>query len=139
MPQPIRENILFTDLSARFVGTSTVAASPTDNTETVIATLTIANFGDIAVVSGIRLNAFAALTVGTSGDGVTLRIRQTNVSGTVVVSTGQLNATAGNLVAPSVLGFDAAPGKGVYVLTLQVHAGAAASTVSALHLSATVV
>jgi hypothetical protein len=139
MPQPITQNAASIDLSERFQGTSTVAASPALAAETIIGTLTLKDFGDAAIVSGIRLIGWAAFTVGTSGTAATLRIRQTNVSGSVVVSSGAITETATNLDEITVHGFDAAPGVGVYVLTLQVTAGATASTVSALHLSATII
>jgi hypothetical protein len=139
MPQPLRVNVANTDLSARFPVTTTVGASPSAAAETIIGTLNIPNFGDTVVVSGIQLTGWAAYTVGTSGTAVTLRVRQTNVSGTVVVSTGALSKTAGNLYVDDISGTDAAPGAAVYVLTMQVTAGAAASTVSALTLQAIVV
>jgi hypothetical protein len=142
MPQPIESNVIFEDLSARFQGTSTIVASPTDNTETIIGSLTLANFNDIALVSGIRLHGYAAFTIGTSGTAGNLRIRQTNASGTVVTATGAVNVgvwAATQLTFLTALGFDAAPGVATYVMTLQVTGGAAASTVSALHLSATLI
>lgn len=136
MPQPIRDNILFTDLSARFQSTQTVAGSPAAGTETTIATLTIAGFNDIALVSGIRLEGWAAFTVGTSGVSANLKIRQTSSSGTTVVASGATTVTATNLLEMSVKGLDAIPGVGVYVLTLLIGSGAAASTVSACDLRA---
>lgn len=139
MPAPILRNIANDDLSARFQGTSTVAASPALAAETIIGTLTLTDFGNVAVVSGIRLHGWAAFTVGTSGTDATLRIRKTNVSGAVVASTGAVTTTAANLMALDVLGADAAPGVGVYVLTLQIGSGGAVSTVSGLHVSATVI
>lgn len=139
MPQPITENVQRVDLSARFPSTTTVGASPAASAETIIGTLVIPSFGDTTIMSGIILMGWAAYTVGTSGSAVTLRIRQTNVSGTVVVSTGALTRAAGNLAADDVNGVDATPGVGTYVLTMQVTAGAAASTVSALYLGAVVV
>jgi hypothetical protein len=139
MPVPIQQSVTNHDLSTRFQGTSTVAASPSAAAETIIATLTLANFGDLSVTSGIRLQGFAAFTVGTNGVSAVLRIRQTNASGTVVVSSGAVTETAANLDELSVLGFDAAPGVSVYVMTLQLASASAASTVSALHLSATIV
>lgn len=139
MPQPIQQQLGNHDMSSRFVGTSTVAASPTAATEVVIGTLTIANFNDIAVVAGIRLQGWAAFTVGTNGVSANLRIRQTNVSGTVVVASGAITETAANLDEITVLGADAAPGVGVYVMTLQLASASAASTVSALHISATII
>ena len=136
MPEPIKMDSVFVDLATRFQSTQTVGASPTDNAETIIGTLTLANFNDIAIASGIRLHGWAALTVGTSGTAVTMKIHQTDASGTTVVSSGALTATAANLITVSVAGKDAAPGIGKYVLTLTVTGGAAASTVSALHLGA---
>lgn len=136
MPQPIRDNILFTDLSARFQSTQTVAASPSAGTETTIATLTLANFNDIALVSGIRLEGWAAFTVGTNGVTANLKIRQTSSSGTTVVASGATTVTAANLLEMSVKGLDAIPGVGVYVLTLLIGSGSAASTVSACDLRA---
>jgi hypothetical protein len=139
MPQPIAQSITNHDLSSRFQGTSTVGASPAAGAETIVGTLTLASFGDIAVVSAIRLHGWAAFTAGTNGVSATLRIRETNVSGAVVASTGAVTVTAASLYALDVLGADAAPGVNVYVLTLTVGSGSAASTVSALHLSATII
>jgi hypothetical protein len=139
MPSPITRNIINDDLSGRFVGTSVVVASPALAAETIIASLTLPNFGDTPIVAGVRLHGWAAFTVGTSGSAATLKIHQTNASGSTVVSSGALSVTAANLVAFDVLGADAAPGKGIYVLTLQITAGGDESTVSAVHLSATMV
>lgn len=139
MPQPITVNVQRVDLSARFPVTTTVGASPAAAAETIIGTLNIPLFGDTTVISGIQLNGWAAYTVGGSGTAVTVRIRQTNVTGTVVVSTGALSKTAGNLYVDDIAGTDVAPGVAVYVLTMQVTSGASPSTVSALSLSAVVV
>lgn len=139
MPEPIRYTSQYFDLSQRHQQTTTVAASPSANAETTIATLTLSGFNDLAVVSGIQVIGWAAYTVGTSGTAVTFRLRQTNSSGTVVASTGALTATAGNLMESEVQGNDATPGVGVYVLTMTVTGGAATSTVSALSLRAVIV
>lgn len=141
MPQPIRTSAIGEDLSPRIQVYKTVDASPALAAETVIATLNLANFGDLSVVSGIQVSGWAAFTVGTSGSAITLRIRQTNVAGTVVATSGALTGgiAAAALVAQDVEGFDAAPGIAAYALTLQVTAGAAASTVSALMLRAIVI
>lgn len=139
MPQPITQSVSSIDLSTRFQSYKTVDASPSAGTETIIATLTLAGFGDLAVMSGIRIRGWAAFTVGTSGVSANLRIRQTNVSGTVVAATGATTVTAGNLYETSVNGFDATPGVGTYVLTLTVGSGAAASTVSALLVEAVII
>ena len=141
MPVPIQENAQGIDLSSRFGSTTTVAGSPSAATETIIAQLTLNT--DETILSGVLLRGFAAFTVGTSGTATTLRLRQTNVSGTVIATTGALTGgvTAGNLVADTILGVDASPAKTgqTYVLTLQVTGGAAASTVSAVELDATIV
>src|ERR1700757_2393034 len=123
MPVPIAQSITNHDISSRFLGTSTIVASPTDNTETIIASLTIPSFGDLAVVSGIRLHGFAAFTIGTSGVSGNLKIRQTNASGATVAATGAVNAgvwAATQLTTLAVLGFDATPGVATYVMTLTV-------------------
>lgn len=141
MPLPIRYDSIGFDLSKRIQTYTTVDGSPATNEEKVIATLTLASFSDISVVSGIYLTGWAAFTVGTSGTATTLRIRQTNVSGTVKATTGAVTGgiAATNLVAQDVEGFDSGAGVGTYVLTLQVTAGAAASTVSALVLRAIII
>lgn len=142
MPQPINVNSQRVDLSARFPVTTTVAASPSAAAETIIASLAIPNFGDTTIMAGVLLQGWAAYTVGTSGTAVTLRVRQTNVLGTVIVSTGALTGSqhgAGILSADDISGYDAAPGVATYVLTMQVTAGAATSTVSAVCLAATVI
>jgi hypothetical protein len=139
MPVPIRETAAGIDLSARVFVTTTVGASPALAAETIIGTVTTS--GDIAALAGIVINAWAAFTVGTSGVSAQMRVRQTNVAGTIVANSGAVTATAAALTERSILGFDAAavlPGQ-VYVLTLQVASGAAASTVSALTMIASVI
>src|SRR5690348_2503251 len=124
MPTPIHESANSLDLSPRIVDTTTVAASPAANTETVIATLTNQNFGDLSIAQKVYLQGWATFTVGTSGVSVRLRIRQTNVSGTVIADTGALTGgvAAGNLLAQDVAGSDASPGVATYALTLQIGA-----------------
>lgn len=141
MPVPIRYDSQGMDLSKRFQAYKTVDASPSAASETVIATLTLAGFADTPIVSGILVSGWAAFTIGTSGANATLKIRQTNVSGTTVATTGVLTGgiAAGNLVAQDVEAFDLAPGIGVYCMTLTVGSAAAASTVSALVLKAVLV
>ena len=141
MPQPIRYDSQTFDLTKRFQVYTTVDASPALAAETVIATLTLAGFADTAVQAGVLLGGWAAFTVGTSGTAIRLRIRQTNVSGTVVADTGALTGgvSGGNLLAQDVEGFDSGAGVAAYALTLQVTSGAAASTVSKLVLRATII
>jgi hypothetical protein len=127
------------DLSRRIQSTNTVVASPAAASETIVASLTIVDF--LSVAAGVLLEGFAALTIGTSGTSCTMRIRQTNVGGTIVGNTGALNAAATNLIGPSLNCFDASPvlpGQ-TYVLTLTIAAGVAPSTVTACQLLAIIV
>lgn len=140
--QQITESAISADWSPRVVDTTTVQNSPiAAAAETIIATLAIPNFGGIAIVQKIYLDGWAAFTIGGSATAITLRIRQTNVAGTVVVSTGALTGgiAAAALVAQDVVGSDAAPGVATYVLTLQVTSGATNTTISAVSLKATIV
>lgn len=135
-PGAILVNSGHVDLSTRFQNTTTVVASPSANTETTIASITITN--NVSLAKGIQLYGWAAFTVGTSGVSANLRIRQTNTSGSVIVATGAQTVSAGNLLETGCQGFDSAaviPGQ-TYVLTLTIGSGAAASTVSAVQLVA---
>lgn len=141
MPNPIRVDGGGVDLSTRFFESHAVAGSPALAAETVICTLTVT--ADVIVAKGIQLYGWAAFTVGTSGSAVAFKIRQTGTSGATIASSGATTAgiSAGNLATLDVQGLDAAgvlPGQ-VYVLTMQVTAGAAVSTVSATQLTALVV
>jgi hypothetical protein len=135
---PIQETSAGIDFSQRVQVSTTVVGSPALAAETIIAQLTLQ--GDVSVQRSVILRGWAAFTVGTSGTAVQLRIRQTNVAGTVKGDSGALTGgvTAGNLLVESVAGVDTAPANTgqVYVLTLQVTAGAAASTVSAVEFDA---
>jgi hypothetical protein len=140
MPPPaIRFDGAAVDLSGRVYHSIAVAGSPALAAETIIATLTIS--GQVAVQKAIYLQGWAAYTVGTSGSAVTLRLRQTDAAGTVLATTGALSKTAASLYADDVQGVDTAgtlPGQ-VYVLTMQVTAGGAVSTVSGVLLQAIVI
>ena len=139
MPAPIQYSGEHIDLSPRFFQSSTVAASPAGATETTICTVTVT--GDLSQAFGIVLEGWFSFTVGTSGVSATVKIRRTNTTGTTVATTGALTVTAGNLYAFGIQGIDTGatlPGQ-VYVLTLTVGSGAAASTVSAANLLAQVV
>ena len=136
---PIRITSSGVDLSDRFAASTTVVASPAAAAETIIASLTLG--ANLSTKLGVLLTGWAAYTVGTSGSAVTLKVRQTNVSGTTIVSSGALTGSqhgAAILSADDIQGLDTAPvfpGQ-VYVLTMQVTAGSAASTVSAVFLAA---
>jgi hypothetical protein len=138
-PPPIQENVASVDLSQRFRGTNTVTGSPALAAETVIATLTLTDA--LQVNSNIKLWGWCAFTVGTAGVSATLKLRQTGTSGTTLATTGALTVVAANLVSFSIMGVDASPtlpGQ-VYVMTLTIGSGGAASTVSAVDLRATIV
>jgi hypothetical protein len=136
---PIQESAAGIDLQSRVPVSTTVVASPSAATETIIGQITLT--GDGSVQRSVIVRGWAAFTVGTSGTAVRLRIRKDNVSGTVIGDTGALTATAATLVQDNVAATDASPSNTgqVYCLTLTVTSGAAASTVSALELDAIVV
>ncbi len=138
-PDPIRLSAKDVDPSPRVVRTGTVVASPAAAAETIIASLTVVP--DLVVGLGVVLAGYAAYTVGTSGTAVTFRIRRTDVAGTIVKASGAMTRVAANLAADSIVAVDTGPTlpNQVYVLTMQVTAGAAASTVSAVELVAIVV
>lgn len=141
MPVAIRYDSQGLDLSKRVQVTTAITGSPALAAETIIATLALTGFSDTAIVSGIDLSGWAAFTVGTSGTAATLRIRQTNVAGAVIASSGALTGgiAAAALLAQDIEGFDAGAGVSTYVMTLQITAGAAVSTVSATKLRAILV
>jgi hypothetical protein len=126
------------NLGSRIVGSSAVAASPSGATETTVCTVTLPS--NLQTFSKVVLIGFAAFTIGTSGDHYTLKIRQTDTSGSTLYSSGTIAASAAALINSGALAFDTAPAAGqVYVLTLTVANGAAASTVSSTGLAAIVV
>lgn len=137
-PQPIQFDSTHLDLSPRVFRDTSVDASPAAGSETTIAHVTLAN--DLAIVSGVLVVAFAAFTVGTNGVTATLKIRQTDTSGSTVASTGATTVVAADLHELSIAGFDVSPlsNSGVYVLTLTIGSGSAPSTVSGVTLAAIV-
>lgn len=139
MPVPINFTAAGIDLTAREGDTSAVTASPADATETVIATLVLPT--DVVVEHGVLLWGWCAFTVGTNGTASNLRLRRTNLAGTLLKATGALTTAAAALFAPSIHALDTAPAVTgqTYVLTLQVTGATVASTVSAVELSALIV
>lgn len=139
-PEPIRSNGINVDLSSRFAQSSSIVGSPATNAETSICTVTIP--ANVLAVTGVMLWGWVAFTVGTSGTGATLKLRQTNTSGaTINVGTGATTVAATNLIETGTQGIDTAatlPGQ-VYVLTLTITGGAATSTVSSVQLCALVI
>lgn len=135
MSTPIRFSGVDADLASRVAVSTTVVASPAAAAETIIASVSLPS--GFRAAENVLIDGWAAATVGTSGTAVTFRIRRTDVNGTVIASTGALTGgiAAGNLIAQDIAGNDSTS-VAVYVLTMQVTAGAAASTVSAVRLSA---
>src|SRR2546425_2307960 len=88
--EPITRTVRGDDFTPRFVRTTTVVASPTDNTETIIASITLSD--NASAVAGVELIAFAAFTIGTSGSAGNLKIRQTNAAGSTIAATGAITA-----------------------------------------------
>lgn len=132
---PINDTAANVDFSNRPVVSTTVVASPALAAETIICTVTVPN--NIQVLSGVKLNGWAAFTMGTSGVSCQLRIRRTNVTGTVAVNGGAVTGVAAALYSPTINGYDTGGVAGtVYNLTMQIASGAAASTVSAVFLEA---
>jgi hypothetical protein len=135
-PSPITLSADRIDMSPRRFYTVGIVGSPALAAETIIATLTVA--ANVAVTQSVRLQGWAAFTVGTSGVSAQLRIRQTSAVGTLKADSGAVTAAAANLREQSIQGDDTAPtlpGQ-IYVMTLQVASGSAASTVSAVYLEA---
>lgn len=140
MADPIRESASVLDLSPRFVQSSAVVGSPATNAITSVCAVTVPNFGNLAVATGVQLNGWVAFTVGTSGVSAKLDIRQTGTAGAVIATTGLLTVVAANLVVFVVQGLDASPLiAGVWIIALTIGSGAATSTVSAVQLTATVI
>ena len=126
------------NLSNRFAYSATVAASPSASSETTICTLTIPS--GVQTFTGVILEGSAAFTIGTSGTAYTIKIRQTNTSGSTLYSSGLIAASAASLVSANISAIDPSPANAqVYVLTLTVDNGAATSTVSGTNLTALVI
>ena len=144
MPYPIRTGAQGLDLSSRVLSSSTVVGSPALAAETVVCSVTGID-GNLPVMAGVFLSGVVSFTVGTSGTAIRVRIRTgtTAGSGTVIADTGAVTGgvAAAGLISQDIQGFDTAatngapPGSTSYCLTLQVTAGAAASTVSATNLT----
>ena len=136
---PIQLGAAGLDLSARFVESHAVAGSPAAAAETIVCSLTLPK--GLSIGKGVFLSANVAYTVGTSGTAGNVRIRQTDATGTIIYATGALTQAATNLVNLSAQGVDLSPSLNgqVYVVTLTVTAGSAASTVSAVSLFGVIV
>lgn len=135
---PTRYDSANLDMRNRFYSSTAIVGSPATNAEVTVCQVTVTE--DVNVVQGIWLDGWIALTIGTSGASLRLRIRRGGLTGAVVVDTGALTGgiSAGNLVAQDCDGVDPAPvlGGQQYTLTATVGSGAATSTVSAATLKA---
>jgi hypothetical protein len=126
-------------LQSSFFQSAAIVASPAAAAETVVASLTLPV--QIRADQTVFLFGNPVYIVGTNGTAGTVRLRRTSVGGALVASSGALVVAATNPVAPILLAPDV-PGfvaNQVYVLTLQITAGSAASTLSAVALYALVV
>jgi hypothetical protein len=138
-PVPVKYSGEALDFSPRVRRTAAVVASPAAATETIVASLSIPD--DLSVGLGFLLLGYAAYTVGTAGVTGNLRIRRTNVTGTIVKASGALTVAATELHAPAIFALDTGgslPNQ-VYVLTLTIGSASAESAVSAVELIAVVV
>ena len=145
MPYGFVQSANTLDLGPRFLSSSTIVGSPALAAETIVCQITGID-GQLSVSGGVFLSGVISFTVGTSGTAVRLRIRQgtTVGAGTVVADTGALTGgvAAANLLSQDLQGFDTTASGGTaiavtsYHLSLQVTAGAAASTVSQTNLIA---
>lgn len=145
MPYSLIVNSQEIDNGQRFATSSTIVGSPALAAETIVCQVTGLD-GFLAVVKGVFLSGVISFTVGTSGTAIRVRIRQGTVagSGTVIADSGALTGgvAAGNLLSQDLQGVDTASVGGTalastsYHLSLQVTAGAAASTVSQTNLVA---
>ena len=138
MPDPVVSSLRFADLTSRFVFSTTVVASPSGASEAIIGSVQLPS--GLTVNSGVIIGGWAAYTLGSTPTSCQLRVRQTNISGTVVADTGAMTAghtTAASLAADDVNGVDTAPADAqIYKLTLTVAGAGSASTVSKLLLFA---
>lgn len=121
--------------------TTTIVASPAAAAETVVGQIN--NVSVDVPTRKLLLMAWILFTVGTNGTSANIRIRQTSLTGALVAQTG---AYAAGFVAatpfPMFIGTTDIPGDVAgftYVVTLQVTAGSAPSTLSNLLATATLV
>src|SRR3954451_20855100 len=88
MTTRIRSSGVDVDLASRIAASTTVVGSPALAAETIIASVTLPS--GFRAAEAVLLDGWAAFTVGASGTAARLRIRRTDVNGTVVADTGAL-------------------------------------------------
>lgn len=126
---------------ANLFHTYTVVASPSDDAETVIATLS--GITELLPGLSVRLHGWANITGEASATDMRLRIRRASLTGTSVVGPftfGTTDVTAAKPTEGNIYGSDQ-PGDfagATYVLTVVMTAAAGTSTVNGVCLDATV-
>ncbi len=131
--QPITLSGAALDLSGRVAQNTTVVASPAGASETIVASVTVPS--GIVITSGVLVVCVFGVTIGTNGVSYRARVRNTNVTGTVVGDTGVVTASAASLYEVTVIGFDTAAVAGTLEkVTLTVASGSASSTVTPLNI-----
>lgn len=126
---------------ANFFDTYTIVASPADNTETVIATLS--GLTELLPNLPVHLHGWVNITGEASATDIRLRIRRTSLTGASVAgpfTCGVTDITAAKEANGEIWGSDT-PGDfagATYVLTVVVTGGAGTSTVNGVCLSARV-
>jgi len=125
-------------MAANLHAVAVTTVTLTNAAEGVIATLTPfteAQAGEFA--QGVVIQANVNVTIGTSGTAIVLRVRKGSLTGTLVGAAQTITAAAGNTVAATIDELDTVLAQNVtYVLTGQVTAGAANSTVNRAVLTA---
>jgi hypothetical protein len=114
---------------------TTVQGSPiAAAAETVIGTVQVTT--DASAV--VALTGMANITIGTSGTAVTLRLRADSLTGTIIATSGLVTAVAAAIQPFAIFGSPAAAeiAARTFVLTAQVQAGAANSTIGTMMLLA---
>jgi hypothetical protein len=107
MPAPIELSGEGLDLSGRMFARLENNRSPANQTEAIVVTVPI--LGDLALVAGVIVVASIALRIGTNGTGHRLRVRRTDINGTLVADSTLIAGASAEPVTRCVLGFDAAP------------------------------
>lgn len=132
---PVQIGGQFVDLSQRIICANASVTAATGGAETVVATVTIPQ--NLSYNSGVVVRGYLNFTGGTGATSAITQIRQSNVTGSSVVASPNLAATAAASYERSLLGFDTGPANGqVYVLTLSITGGTASAPVGAATLVA---
>lgn len=130
---PINQSAANIDFSPRIAQNTTVVASPALAAETIVGSVVVP--AGITITAGVLVICTFGITIGTSGVSYRARVRNTNVTGTIVGDTGVVTAAAGALFEVTVIGFDTAATAGtVENVTAIIASGGAQSTVTPLRI-----